>query len=240
MSTLVRPEEGITFCGNDVVEIAYSGTELGNTASRFESYPGEADANLARLRSAVGIGRHTLILAKQLPNFEDLTVVPLSAVQPEYRTDGIFTASSDVVISLRPADCLNMVYYSATGEPLLGLIHGGRRGIDGDIHLKAVDFMLDHGIAREAIRIFSGPAISAESYYFDSIDSTQLADPRWSPYITYFEHDEHPEHKGHGGDESKWCYHVDLLGRVRADLTEVDPDLEDGVSVLQPSQLQTT
>lgn len=241
MSTLVQSEgiKGVTLCGNDVVEIAYSGTELGNTAARFEGYPGEADANLARLRSAVGVGRrtlrHTLILAQQLPDFEDLTGVPATAVLPEYRTDGVFTDSSDLAISLRPADCLNMVYYSATGEPLLGLIHGGRGGIDGDIHLKAVDFMLGHGIAREAIRIFSGPAISAASYYFNHIDPAQEVDPRWSPFIERFECDKDKGHKEHkerkeNGEESQYCYHVDLPGRVVADLKER--------AGLQPAQLR--
>ena len=90
--------------------------------------------------------------------------------------------------------------------------------------------MRDHGIAKEAIRIFFGPAISAASYYFESIDPMQRADPRWSPYIERIEHDEHKEHKGHG--DGRQCYHIDLQGRVLADLEER--------AHLRPSQLQAT
>lgn len=213
MNTLVRPE-GITVCSYDAVEIAYSGVKLGNTAEKLETVPGEAALNLKMLRSAVGIGHHTLIRAQQKDKFLDLSGIPLEELKTGYATDGIFTDSSDVAVSILPADCTVMVFHSADGDKSMGVIHGGYLGIHGDIHLAALELYTGrHGVRKNAVRIFFAPQIRSSSYFFENIHPEQLADRRWARHI----------YVDNYGDSE--VFHIDLLSRIVTDLTAngIDP-----------------
>jgi len=212
MNKLERPD-GIIVCSDELVEIAYSGVVLGNTAPRLETIAGDAERNLSRLRGAVGLGQLALIKAQQMPEFTDLGGLSLDDIESMYLTDGLFTDSSDVVLGVRPADCAVMVYHSANGENALGLIHGGTLGVDGDIHLAALEHMTSHySVAASDVRITFTPSIHAASYYFPSIRPEQLADERWMKHIDYRED----------------VYHIDILARIVTDLT---------ANGIEPSQL---
>jgi copper oxidase (laccase) domain-containing protein len=202
--------DAISVYTNDTVEIAYSGVALGNVAQTFGD-PEEAASNLARLRAAISVGSYALIRSRHENSFIDLSSAAAEDVAPIYFTDGLFTDSPDIVLGMNPADCNAMVYYSAGGDSVIGLIHGGTKSVADDIHLAALDHLVKtHGVTIDDVRIFFAPSIRKQSYFFDRLPPEQLADRKWSRHI----------------DSTNGLYYVDVLSRIICDLTDqgVEPE----------------
>lgn len=202
MKTFERGD-GITAWTDGAVEVAYSGTLLGNVDAdpRFGP-PTEACANLARLKHTVGVGRHALIAAQHGIEIDDITG-PAATGEGETRhfVDGIFTDIPDVALRLHPADCETMGFYGGNNESVVGLVHAGWRGAHEGTHLEALRHMVKHyGISLADIRIFFGPSIRPDSYYFEQPE--QLGEPAWRDHI-----EQRGEH-----------YHIDVLSKIMADL----------------------
>jgi copper oxidase (laccase) domain-containing protein len=138
----------------------------------------------------------------------DLSNIADDELEEEYATDGLFINRPGVALMLNPADCIAMALYSKN-DPVLGVIHAGRHGVDGGIHEASVNHMADnHGIAKSDIRAYFSPSIRQESYYYPAISAEQLADPKWKKFI----------------DKRGGNYHIDLVARVVKDLVELDID----------------
>jgi copper oxidase (laccase) domain-containing protein len=204
MNVVERPD-GISVCTSEIVEVAYSGKEVGNVDPRFGSLE-DITANRNKLLQAVGMGKYTVQVCQLKADFINLSNVATDDIEPEYPTDGMFIDRPDVILGLNTADCHGMVFYNAQAPDIVGLIHAGRQGIAGDIHLAALEHMTSayaYGVPKEDVRIIFAPAIQKESYHFPQLPAEQLADPKWRTRIE------------HGSDG----YHIDLLGRVVDDLT---------------------
>ncbi|HVV66802.1 MAG TPA: polyphenol oxidase family protein [Candidatus Saccharimonadales bacterium] len=194
----------ITHIVEPYAEIAYSGKLLGNVDwSRFGD-PAQAAENRQKLIDTLHPAKYVLQIVQMGTEFTDLGGLADEELAETYKTDGLFIDRPGVALGLNPADCNAVTMYDAEAGSILGLIHAGRQGIKGEIHLAALEKILAHGVKKPDVRVHMGPSVRQDSYYFDSIDPEQLADPAWKSFI-----------ERRGGK-----YHVDLVGRLIRDLAD--------------------
>ena len=150
-------------------------------------------------------------IANKLGNNTDNLAVPEQVHSPmvEFASfpgmypaaDGLVTTNSNILLTLKVADCVPVFLY----EPLkriIGLVHSGWRGTVGNIVSNAIKLMQKHGAESKDIRCFLGPAIGKCCYEVDWEVSRNI-------------NDEAKEKM----DYEKWK--VDLHGQIRYQLTEL-------------------
>lgn len=196
--------------------IAYSGVMLGNVDTRPEFNDPEAAVRQKRLLQ--GFGDHKFVLQKVLlePNIMDLSGTPDDELEKIYWTDGLIINRPSVALGLNPADCSAMTIFDKHGSSF-GLIHVGRQGIDGDIHIASLDWLMrQHRVDPQNIGVHFSPSIRKASYHFDPAKAAEVfADPKWKRFIEV---------------EEDSRAHVDVLARVVSDITDssksvgVNPD----------------
>lgn len=194
-------------------EIAYSNMLLGNVDWCRFGDPAVAARNRQKLIDTLHPSKYVLQIVQMKPEFTDLSGLADDELAETYETDGLFIDRPGVALGLNPADCNAITMYDAAAGSILGLIHAGRQGINGEIHLAGLEKINGSGVAPEDVRVHFAPSVRRDSYYFDSIDPEQLADPKWKDFI----------------DLQGENYHVDLLGRVVRDLTDAG---------IEPAQMQ--
>lgn len=95
-------------------------------------------------------------------------------------TDGIITLEKSVVIGVRTADCIPVLYYDQkTG--IIAVSHNGWRGTLKNISRRVIKTMTEHGAQKENIITVMGPAIGACCYNIDA--------DRYHQFIEEFETD---------------------------------------------------
>lgn len=198
---VMEMQGGITVVENKVVEVAFSGKAVGNVDPRFPA--DDFEANRAKLHQAIGIGKYTVQVCQLKADFIDLSTVATEDIEPAYCTDGMFINRDDVILGLNTADCSAIALFDTREPNAVGLIHAGRQGVAGDIHLAALEHLTgEHDVPKEHVGMVFAPSIHQDSYFFPSLPAEQLADPKWRRFIEL-----------RAGN-----YHVDLLGRVIDDL----------------------
>jgi len=156
--------------------------------------------------------KHSLLeIANKLENSTDNLAIPeqvhsnivalarLPGVYPH--ADGLVTTNSNVLLTLKVADCVPVFLY----EPLkriIGLIHSGWRGTVENIVSNAIKIMEKNGAESRDIRCFLGPAIGKCCYEVDREVSKYINDEA-KVKINY----------------DKWK--VSLHGQIRYQLTEL-------------------
>lgn len=214
MSEMVRLPPGVTVVRHPGVSIAYSGIEVGNTDGRFGE-PEAVQSSRKKLLQALSPVRYIVQMPLGGSEFKDLSDIPESELADEHPVDGLIIDRPGIALGLNTADCIAMAIYGPENSAL-GVIHAGRKGVEGGIHTSAVEYMAArYDMAIGNIRIFFGPSIHQDSYFYPEISAEQLADPKWQSFI---------DHR----DDS---YHIDLTGRTVRDLTEL------GVN---PNHIETT
>lgn len=203
MSETTTLSAGVTLVRDLNVSIAYSGVEVGNMDLRFGE-PQSVQSSREKLLSALSPVRYVVQAPLGGSEFVDLTDIPDEEIEDAYLTDGLFINRPGVALGLNAADCIPMALYSEDNSAL-GVIHAGRKGVEGGIHTAAVEHMeSQYEVAAEDIRVFFGPSIQKDSYYYPEISAEQLEDPEWDGFI---------ERRGDN-------YHIDLVGRTKRDLVE--------------------
>lgn len=118
--------------------------------------------------------------------------------------DGLTTSSLGLGIVVKVADCMPVVIYDKTNKAL-SAVHAGRKGVELNILASALNTMAKtYGSKSEDLAVFVGPAISAESYIFDSNEGVNLE--FWQEYFKL------------GNDEK---YHMDIKGRLLSQALEL-------------------
>jgi len=109
------------------------------------------DRQLVRLNQ-----QHTsncLLYTKVEPNLDAELLTP---------ADAILSDRSDVVLSVRTADCLPILVYHPSG--IIGAIHAGRKGTDLGILQKALQSLKVHWGVENEVMVWFGPAICTDCY----------------------------------------------------------------------------
>ncbi len=123
-----------------------------------------------------------------------------------------YVYKSDVVLGLNTADCSAIALFDTRKPTAIGLIHAGRQGVAGDIHLAALEHLTSgYDVPMDSVGMVFAPSIQKDSYFFPSLPAEQLADPKWRRFIELRDGN----------------YHVDLLGRI------VDDILAEGIDLSQ-------
>lgn len=214
VETILAP--GVTQFTHGPLTIAYSGVMLGNVDTRPEF--NDPDAAERQKRLLQGFDSHKFVLQKVLlqPDIVDLSGTPDDELEEIYWTDGLIINRPNVALGLNPADCNAMTIFDKNGGSF-GLIHVGRQGIESDIHIASLDWLMrQHRIDPQDLGVHFGPSIRKASYHFDPAKAAEIfADPKWKQFVEVEE------------DERA---HVDVLARVVRDITDsskgvgVNPD----------------
>jgi copper oxidase (laccase) domain-containing protein len=196
-------------------EILYSDRNWGNVDTRpnFGAQANDAEEgyhNRQELLRLINPGRYVLQKVQMKADFVDLSEI--SDPAGVYTTDGLIIDRPGIALGLNPADCNALTMYDAVRGSVLGLIHVGRQGADGDIHLKALEHITDsrwHQVPKEDLRIHFAPSVRHRSYHYPDTPE-QIYDPRWKGHIY----------------RRKRLWHVDLVGRVVRDLVDngIEPE----------------
>lgn len=84
--------------------------------------------------------------------------------QPHNKADAIFTASPEVTLFMRFADCVPVVLYDPV-KKVIGLVHAGWKGTVEGVVTRAVEAMqLEYGSQTQDIFTALGPSIGAHHY----------------------------------------------------------------------------
>ena len=137
-----------------------------------------------------------------IPEQVHSTVVEFARLPGIYpATDGLVTTNSNILLTLKVADCVPVFLY----EPLkriIGLVHSGWRGTVKNIVSNAIKLMQKNGAEPRGIKCFLGPAIGKCCYEVDWEVSRNI-------------NDEAKEKMNY----EKWK--VDLHGQIKYQLTEL-------------------
>ena len=137
-----------------------------------------------------------------IPEQVHSTVVEFASLPGIYPTaDGLVTTNSNILLTLKVADCVPVFFY----EPLkriIGLVHSGWRGTVENIVSNAIKLMQKNGAESRDISCFLGPAIGKCCYEVDWEVSQNI--------------NEEAKKKM---DYEKWK--IDLHGQIRCQLTEL-------------------
>lgn len=198
---------GVVHIVEPQAEIAHADAAFGNVDTRAQFGDPELSfqARQEFLAHTLRPKHYVLQAVKMRPEFTDLSGIATENLASRYETDGLFIDRPEVAVGLNPADCNAITMFDAAQGRALGMIHAGRQGVAGDIHLKALEHLTGvHAVPLEDVRIHFAPSVRADSYFFKSVSAEQLADPKWSGLIA----------------QREGNYHIDLLGRIVRDLLE--------------------
>ncbi|MBC8256879.1 MAG: peptidoglycan editing factor PgeF [Candidatus Marinimicrobia bacterium] len=80
--------------------------------------------------------------------------------------DGLVTTSSDILLTLKVADCVPVFLFDPR-KRIIGLVHSGWKGTVENIVQNAIRLMQKNGAETEDIRCYLGPAIGTCCYEVD-------------------------------------------------------------------------
>lgn len=180
---------------DNAVKIGYSGKKLGNVNPRLGA---GADANFAKF-TAKFLGKTVYDMSAVGKD----RIVKVDSLTPEQlwdtEADAIITRKSSVLLVLKAADCIPLVFY-VPGQKILALAHVGTSGAKLHLPRKVIDKL---GMPAEDLRVYVGPHVSQKSYRFPDKDiSEKDLDPSWDNYVSV--------------EDDGW--HIDLLGYVLDEL----------------------
>ena len=140
-----------------------------------------------------------------IPEQVHSTVVKFASFPGIYPdVDGLVTTNSNILLTLKVADCVPVFLYEPL-ERIIGLVHSGWRGTVENIVSNAIKLMQKNGAESRDIICFLGPAIGKCCYEVDWEVSQYINDDAKVKM-----------------DYDKWK--VDLHGQIRYQLTELgDP-----------------
>ncbi len=111
--------------------------------------------------SHIGIPETSIVQAEQVHG-DSVRSVKRSGNYPD--TDGFITNTTNLMLTIRVADCLPVFLY-APQQKVIGLVHAGWRGSSMKIVQNAVRTMVDEfGVGVDSIHSFLGPSIGPCCY----------------------------------------------------------------------------
>ncbi|TYS70676.1 peptidoglycan editing factor PgeF [Sutcliffiella horikoshii] len=90
-------------------------------------------------------------------------------------TDGIYTDSENILLTLCFADCVPLYFYSKE-HSLVGIAHAGWKGTVKNIAGNMINRWMEDGVNIDTIQVAIGPAISAQAYIVDDYVVNRVMD----------------------------------------------------------------
>lgn len=148
-------------------------------------YTGDDPGHIALCRSELaaylGIDIDKLLIPRQT---HSINVAVVGDCIPSLEdTDAIVTCRRDVALVINTADCLPIVF-NDNENGVIGIAHGGWRGLYNGIVENTLEAMLGLGASREAIHVAIGPCICADCYEV-STDFAERFSARFPTAVRY-------------------------------------------------------
>jgi len=136
-----------------------------NTSASVGDAPASVAQNLARLTAAFGRDPEQLVTAHQV---HGTAVLEATAAGQGVLGEGdaVFTGARGLLVGVRTADCLPILIEDRkTG--LVAAVHAGWRGVIGEIVLRALERLVEHGADVKELRVAIGPCTQACCFEVD-------------------------------------------------------------------------
>ena len=118
--------------------------------------PANVAENRRRVADAIGVDESRLIIINQVHGRD---VVNANEATPESSGDVIVDFGDGYAVAVLVADCLPILVVDED-SPTLAVVHAGWRGLQSNV----LESALEHFDHRDAVHVFLGPCISAQSY----------------------------------------------------------------------------
>lgn len=150
-----------TFRGEGCTDNSYAGFNVCH-------YTGDEMAHVetcrAQLADFISVTVGNLLIPRQT---HSINVAEIDDDVPSLEdVDAMVTSRDDVALVVNTADCLPIVFNDSSNG-IIGIAHGGWRGVYGGIIGRCVDAMVKIGAERREIRAAIGPSICADCYEVD-------------------------------------------------------------------------
>jgi YfiH family protein len=142
---------------------------------------------------------------------------------PVHSTDGLITILPQVVLTVRTADCVPVIYVDSAAH-IIGISHQGWRGTLHNMMQKMIQAMRQRGA--QDISIYIGPCISGRSYSVlqDRVDAFSGTYPQFRSQILTLR-------------DQKWHLDIGLLNQLQAEEAgSASVERLDACTYLQPGQ----
>ncbi len=151
---------GTDFCG-------YEGLDTENEDNREQAKRETVHCAAREALKRAGDGFHRLMTVKQTHSTDLLVLRKDMDVLPkpdEVTCDGIVTDRSDLLVGVKTADCLPLLFY-APERPAVAAVHAGWRGVYEGIALQAIRELQDtFGCDSGTLQLVIGPGADACCY----------------------------------------------------------------------------
>lgn len=195
----------ISLIKNSEYTAYFSTKKEGNVDPRFSN---DALLNRNRLLAQLHIERVAWMKAQGETDIQDITGISINKWN-EYPVDAIISSvKNGASLALYPADCIPLIITAANSD-ILALVHVGRRNAEAGIVQKVFEYIFNkYELSARKMRVYVGPSIMQDSYYFRELDEYQLTDPQWKGLIEHID----------------GLYYVDLMNYVLNRLSEIKID----------------
>lgn len=128
-----------------------------NLGKNLGDDPLALEENYRRIARAIGFDVENIVYTNQIHSATVLTV-GRNDIGKTYDCDGFVTAEKGVVLAVRTADCVPILFYDPEKD-VIGAVHAGWRGTVDRIQQNCVSAMRDLGSKPENIRVAIGACI---------------------------------------------------------------------------------
>lgn len=125
-------------------------------------------SNILTFVNSIGLGYKQIIILEQIHSVNIETTARNSSerINKIEETDGIITQDSDVILTIRTADCVPIIFADKKNK-IAGISHQGWRGSLKRMVQKMIQEMINSGSSKDDIHIAIGPAINECCYNID-------------------------------------------------------------------------
>lgn len=121
------------------------------------------------LLAALDLKKENLVLMEQVHGNRIRVVSSTDGGEMITGVDGLITSTPEVILGVRTADCLPMLFYDSKAK-IIGICHAGWRGIVGCLPQKMVDQIIREGGLPGNLLVGIGPHICGQCY---SVEKTR-------------------------------------------------------------------
>jgi polyphenol oxidase len=146
------------FCQEKNLSHGFASKTYGN----FSLKNSDNHNNYQFLAKKLGLLNCPLVQAEQVHS-DNICLVKNNRRALEPGVDGLITKEEDLVLAIRSADCLPIIYYE-TSEKIIGAAHAGWRGLLKNLPGKMIQYIKQLGGQEENIIVGVGPHIGSCCY----------------------------------------------------------------------------
>lgn len=167
----------------DNIHLYISQASDGNLVSKYGEK--EAKFNREEIYKKVGIRRELIYEGEQVHS-GNIKIIKKNAKNKKTNyvfseTDGLVTNLKNTFLLLKIADCLPIFYFDKK-KKVIALVHAGWRGLDKNIHIKAVKILKEELNCKiKNISVYIGPHIKKCCYYYPSFPFS--GKKKWQDYL---------------------------------------------------------